>query len=83
LCNPVEARWRARISSIKRRVWGNKKHKGETLLREFLNALVALDDGQIDATPDFLVNPYTRELTMNRPISPPWRRRSSRSGAMP
>jgi len=62
LCNPVQARWRARISSIKRRVCGNKKHKGETLLREFLNALVALDDGQNDATPDFLVNPYTREL---------------------
>lgn len=61
LRNPASAQLRARISSVRRRVKG-AQHRGETLLCEFLNALVALDDYKDNAAPDFLLNPYTGEL---------------------
>jgi len=61
LRNPAGAKLWARISRIRRRVRG-AQHRGEALLREFLNATVALDEYKDDASPDFLVNPYTREL---------------------
>lgn len=61
LRNPAATRLSARISSIRRRVRG-AQYRGETLLREFLNAMVALDDYQDNAAPDFLLNPFTREL---------------------
>ena len=61
LCNPVSTQLRARISSLRRRLRG-AQHRGEALLREFLNALVSLDHYQDDAAPDFLLNPYTGEF---------------------
>ena|GEM_PF-4408046 len=61
LCDPVSTRLRARISAIRRKVW-KAQHRGETLLREFLNVLIALDDYEDSASPDLLLNPYTREL---------------------
>lgn len=61
LRSPVSTTMRARISSLRRRV-KSAKHKGETILREFLDVLVALDDYKENAAPDFLLNPYTGEL---------------------
>jgi len=61
LRDPVSTRLRARISVIRRKV-RKAQHRGETLLREFLNVLVALDDYEDNASPDLLLNPYTREL---------------------
>ena len=61
LRDPVSTRLRARISVIRRKV-RRAQHRGETLLREFLNLLVALDDYEDNASPDLLLNPYTREL---------------------
>ena len=61
LCHPVSTRLRARISAIRRKV-RKAPYRGETLLREFLNLLVALDDYEDNASPDWLLNPYTREL---------------------
>lgn len=61
LRNPVSARLRARISAIRRKV-RKAQHRGETLLHEFLDVLVALDDYEENASPDLLLNPYTREL---------------------
>ncbi len=61
LRNPVSTQLRARISSLRRRL-RSAQHQGEVLLREFLNALVALDDHEDNASPDFLLNPYTGEL---------------------
>lgn len=40
LCDPVETRWKARVSSMKRKYW-SAQYKGETLLREILDVLVA------------------------------------------
>lgn len=59
--HPVSTRLRARISAIRRKV-RKAQHRGETLLREFLNVLVALDDYEDNASPDLLLNPFTREL---------------------
>lgn len=61
LHNPVSTRLRARISTIRRR-WRKAKHRGELLLREFLNVLVALDTYEDNASPDLLLNPFTGEL---------------------
>lgn len=61
LRDPVSTRLRARISAIRRKV-RKARHRGETLLREFLNVLIALDDYEDNASPDLLLNPYTREL---------------------
>lgn len=61
LRNPVSVRLRARIARIRRRVRG-AQHRGEALLREFLNTRIALDDYEENASPDFLINPYTGEL---------------------
>jgi len=61
LRNPVSARIRARISSIRRRV-RSAQPRGEALLREFLTLLIALDQYEENAAPDFLINPYTGEL---------------------
>jgi hypothetical protein len=61
LRDPAATRLRARIAVIRRKV-RKAQHRGETLLREFLNVLVALDDYRDDAAPDVLINPYTREL---------------------
>ena len=61
LRDPVSTRLRARISAIRRKV-RKAQHRGETLLREFLNVLIALDDYEDNASPDLLLNPYTREL---------------------
>ncbi|HYF78506.1 MAG TPA: helix-turn-helix domain-containing protein [Symbiobacteriaceae bacterium] len=61
LRNPVSVRLRARISAIRRKV-RKAEHRGETLLREFLNVLIALEDYEDNACPDLLLNPYTREL---------------------
>lgn len=61
LRNPVSNRIRARISSLRRKV-KKAQYRGETLLREFLKFLVALDAYEDNASPDFLINPYTREL---------------------
>ncbi len=61
LRNPVSTRLRARIAVIRRTV-RKAQHRGEALLREFLNLLVALDDYADNASPDWLLNPYTREL---------------------
>jgi len=61
LRTPIPTALRARISSIRRRVRGAQP-RGEVLLREYLNALVALDDREENAAPDFLLNPYTGEL---------------------
>ncbi|HWI52715.1 MAG TPA: hypothetical protein VNT01_11315 [Symbiobacteriaceae bacterium] len=61
LQNPIGTQLQARISSIRRRVRGANP-RGEALLREYLNALVAIDDYEDNAAPDFLLNPYTREL---------------------
>jgi hypothetical protein len=61
LRNPVSTQLKARISAIRRRVRA-AQHRGETLLREFLNAVVTLDEYKDNATPDFLLNPYTKEL---------------------
>ena len=61
LRDPVSTRLRARISVIRRKV-RKAQHRGETLLCEFLNVLVALDDYEDNASPDLLLNPYTREL---------------------
>ncbi len=61
LLNPVSPRLRARVSAIRRKV-RKAQHRGETLLREFLNVLIADEDYKDDATPDLLLNPYTRAL---------------------
>lgn len=61
LHDPVATRLRARISSVRRKVKG-ALNRGQTLLGEWLNAVVALDQYQENATPDFLRNPYTGEL---------------------
>ena len=61
LRNPESTRLRARISVIRRTV-RKAQHRGEALLREFLNILVALDDYADNASPDWLLNPYTQEL---------------------
>ncbi|HWI62491.1 MAG TPA: hypothetical protein VNT75_11670 [Symbiobacteriaceae bacterium] len=61
LRDPVSARLRARIAAIRRKV-RKAQHRGETLLHEFLNVLVALEDYEDNASPDLLLNPYTREL---------------------
>jgi hypothetical protein len=50
----VWIRLRARISAIRRKV-RKAEHRGETVL-------VALDDYEDNASPDLLLNPYTREL---------------------
>lgn len=61
LRNPVSAQLRARISSIKRKV-RSARPRGEALLREFLTLMIALDQYEDNAAPDFLLNPYTGEL---------------------
>lgn len=61
LRDPVAAGLRARISAIRRKVRG-AQHRGQALLCEFLNATVALDECKDNASPDFLLNPYTGEL---------------------
>lgn len=61
LRNPVSTRLRARISSLRRKL-RRAEHRGEALLREFLNLLIAIDDHEENASPDFLLNPYTGEL---------------------
>jgi hypothetical protein len=61
LCDPVSTRLRARISAIRRKV-RKAQPRGEALLREFLNVLVALDVYEDNAAPAVLLNPYTREL---------------------
>lgn len=61
LRNTVTPRLWARIARIRRKVKGGQ-FRGETLLREFLNVIIALEEYQDDASPDFLLNPYTLEL---------------------
>ena len=61
LRNPVSTRLRARISSLRRRL-RSAQHRGEALLRELLNVLVATHDYRDNASPDFPLNPYTGEL---------------------
>lgn len=61
LRDPVSTRQRARLSAIRRKI-KSAPNKGEALLREFLNTMVALDKCEENATPDFLLNPYTGEL---------------------
>jgi len=61
LRNPVSAQLRARIASRRRKVRG-AQNRGEALLREFLTLLIAVDKYEDDASPDFLLNPFTREL---------------------
>ncbi|HWI53192.1 MAG TPA: hypothetical protein VNT01_13710 [Symbiobacteriaceae bacterium] len=57
----VSPRLMARISAVRRRV-RKAQHRGEAILREFLNVLIADDDYKDNASPDLLLNPYTREL---------------------
>jgi hypothetical protein len=61
LRDPLSPRLKARISAIRRKV-RQAQHRGEVLLREFLNLLIDLDDYEDNASPDLLLNPYTKEL---------------------
>lgn len=61
LRNPVATLLSARISRMKSKVRG-AQHRGKALLREFLNAILALDRYEDNASPDFLLDPYTEEL---------------------
>lgn len=61
LQNPVSAQLRARVSRLRRKV-KSAQHRGEAILRELLTLLLALDEYEDDAAPDFLVNPYTGEF---------------------
>ena len=61
LRDPVSTQLRARISAVRRRV-RSAPHRGEVLLRGLLNALVAIAPYEDNASPDFLLNPYTGEM---------------------
>jgi hypothetical protein len=61
LRDPVSPRLKARISAIRRKI-RSAQHRGEVLLREFLNVLVAQADYEDNALLDLLLNPYTGEL---------------------
>ncbi|HWI63518.1 MAG TPA: hypothetical protein VNT75_16900, partial [Symbiobacteriaceae bacterium] len=61
LQNPISTLVRARVSSIRRRVKATNP-RGEALLREFLNAMLTTEDYEDNASPDMLLNPFTREL---------------------
>lgn len=60
LCNPVAEGVAAEASAVRRRV-EKASFRGEALMREYLNVLVATDQFEDDAAPGFLVNPRTKE----------------------
>jgi hypothetical protein len=66
LSNPVVERCR----QIK---WRYRKapHKGEALMREYLNVIIAIAEYEDNASPSYLLNPYTgAELQFDRYYSP-------------
>jgi len=60
LRNPHAERVRLAIAAIERRLQ-RAPFLGEALMREYLTLLVDCDDYEDDASPGFLVNPYTNE----------------------
>lgn len=61
LRNPISPGLRARISHLRHKV-RNAEHRGETLLLEFLQVLIAVNAHEDNAAPEFLLNPYSGEL---------------------
>ncbi|MFZ5826734.1 MAG: ArsR family transcriptional regulator [Bacillota bacterium] len=70
LRHPVAERRREAVAKARRRL-KKARHKGEALMREYLSLLVDCDEYDDDASPAFLVNPYTgEELQFDRYYPP-------------
>ncbi|MDB4894094.1 MAG: hypothetical protein JWN15_356, partial [Firmicutes bacterium] len=70
LRNPADERYRSAVAGIAHRI-GKAQHKGEALMREYLSLIIASDHYDDDASPGFLVNPYTgEEMQLDRYYSP-------------
>lgn len=68
--NPVALRFEATIDSVKKRLRA-APFIGEALMREYLTATIQSDEYEDDASPGFLVNPYTGErLQLDRYYPP-------------
>lgn len=68
--NPHLEAQRHAIAAINRRLQ-KARHRGEALMREWLTLLIDLDNFEDDASPGFLVNPYTAEELQIDRLYPP------------
>lgn len=60
LANPEGQRWEREINAVKRRL-DRAPYRGETVMREYLSLLVDSQEYDDNASPGFLVNPFTGE----------------------
>ncbi len=70
LRNPLAQHRASSIAAVRRRL-NNAVNKGEALMREFLSLLIASEEFEDDASPGFLINPYTgEEMQLDRYYPP-------------
>ncbi|MDB4896544.1 MAG: hypothetical protein JWN15_2806 [Firmicutes bacterium] len=70
ICNPIVDKGQAEVVRAQWRLAG-VKWLGEVLMREYLSLLIASDQFQDNATPGFLVNPFTDEYLQFDRFYPP------------
>ena len=60
LCNPMEAHRQGQVALAAKRL-EESDYVGEAIMREYLSLIVASDEFEDNASPGFLVNPFTGE----------------------